>query len=320
VVEPNSGGATISDSIIAANAGDTTPSNCGGTLTDEGGNVDDDGSCFAAVSGNLLLATTLSNAGGQTDVLAIPANSNAKHHAAVFCQGSTDQRDAPRASSACDSGAEEQGATAPPISSLQVPQPPAPTPTPTPVVPTPTPTPTATPVAQKSVAGKVVEGTIKVKKPGGKGFVNLDPTQPIPLGSTIDATHGDVQITALQTKNGKPQTAIFFDGQFKITQTKTTTDLTLNQALACTSAKKSDASAAAKKPKTRKLWGNGSGSFRTRGQYSSATVRGTEWLVQDSCGKTFTRVKRGVVAVRDEVKNKTVIVRAPHTYTARPKR
>ena len=69
---------------------------------------------------------------------------------------------------------------------------------------------------------------------------------------------------------------------------KTTTDLTLSQPLAPCGKKK--AGAAAKKPKTRKLWGDGSGSFRTRGQYSAATVRGTRWLVQDSCAGTLTKV------------------------------
>ena len=32
-----------------------------------------------------------------------------------------------------------------------------------------------------------------------------------------------------------------------------------------------------------KLWGSGKGKFRTDGKYSSATVRGTIWLVQDRC-------------------------------------
>ena len=52
--------------------------------------------------------------------------------------------------------------------------------------------------------------------------------------------------------------------------------------------------AAAKKPKTRKLWGDGKGTFRTTGKYSAATVRGTKWLVQDSCAGTLTRVTQGV--------------------------
>ena len=48
-----------------------------------------------------------------------------------------------------------------------------------------------------------------------------------------------------------------------------------------------NARASAKKPKSRKLWGQGSGNFRTVGQYSAATVRGTRWLVQDSCAGTL---------------------------------
>jgi ferric-dicitrate binding protein FerR (iron transport regulator) len=68
------------------------------------------------------------------------------------------------------------------------------------------------------------------------------------------------------------------------------------------------------------LWGDGSGSFRTRGQYSAATVRGTRWLVQDSCAGTRTRVVRGAVTVRDLVRRKTIVVRAGKSYLARPPR
>ena len=44
-----------------------------------------------------------------------------------------------------------------------------------------------------------------------------------------------------------------------------------------------------------KLWGNGKGKFRTSGKYSSATVRGTIWLVEDRCEGTLTKVTRGTV-------------------------
>src|SRR5262249_57197477 len=90
------------------------------------------------------------------------------------------------------------------------------------------------------------------------------------------------------------QSALFYDGRFVVTQVGGITQLKLSLALACTASGK--ASAAAKKPKTRKLWGDGSGSFRTRGQYSAATVRGTKWLTQDPCGKTLTRVAHGGVS------------------------
>ena len=45
--------------------------------------------------------------------------------------------------------------------------------------------------------------------------------------------------------------------------------------------------------------GQRQGEFRTKGKYSAATVRGTEWLTQDYCDGTLTQVKTGVVDVRD---------------------
>ena len=73
---------------------------------------------------------------------------------------------------------------------------------------------------------------------------------------------------------------------------------------------------AKRKRQVRRLWGNGKGRFTTKGRYSSATVRGTHWLVQDRCDGTLTRVLRGVVKVQDFRHHKTVNVRAGHTYLA----
>ena len=306
---------TTNGSLFVSNTSDGT-ANC--NIPPAGGaGMADDGSCgsSATPTADIGLATQLTYKGGQTDVLEIPSTSVAKGAEGPQCTSTIDQRSAPRPSASCDMGAYEEGATAPPVTGFQLPVPPAPTPTPTT---TPTPTPTVTPVAGQSVAGVAVQGKIRVRKPGSKDFIELDPTKPIPLGSTIDSKQGTILLTSQQTKNGKPQSAKFFDGIFKISQTATTTDLTLNEALAkCPRAKK--ASTAAKKPKTRKLWGSGSGSFRTRGQYSSATVRGTEWLVQDSCSGTLTRVTKGVVSIRDNVKRKTIILRAGKKYLARPR-
>ena len=50
-------------------------------------------------------------------------------------------------------------------------------------------------------------------------------------------------------------------------------------------------------------------------------MRGTEFLVKDTCAGTTTSVKRGVVSVRDFTLRKTVKVKAHHKYLARaPKR
>jgi hypothetical protein len=200
-----------------------------------------------------------------------------------------------------------------------------PTPTPLPAgsptpTPTATPTPVPTPVAGKSVVAAPVKGTVKVRRPGSTTFVTLDATQGIPVGATVDTRHGTVQLTALQKPGGTTETATFYAGQFKLTQTKSTTDLALNQPLASCARRGRAAHAAKKKPKTRRLWGSGHGSFRTKGRYSAATVRGTQWLVQDSCAGTLTRVAHGVVSVRDNVRHRTITLRAGKKYLARPRR
>jgi hypothetical protein len=184
---------------------------------------------------------------------------------------------------------------------------------------TPTPTPTPTPVLNKSVVIQPVSGKVLVKLPGKKTFEPVDVTRGIPDGATVDTTKGKIRLFAIP-KAGKPaENALFYDGIFQVKLGGGIVELRLTEQLAkCPSGKAS--AAAKKKPKTRKLWGDGSGSFRTRGQYSAATVRGTKWLVQDSCGKTLTRVAKGVVSVNDFVRHKTILVRAPKSYTARKKR
>jgi CSLREA domain-containing protein len=185
------------------------------------------------------------------------------------------------------------------------------TPTPTPTT---TPTPPPKPVLGKSVVGVRLSGTVLVQLPGTHTFVAVTTLESIPLNSIIDTRHGVIQITS---KTGSVMK--FYDGLFKVTQSGGVTTMVLTEELAkCPSGKA--ASIAKKKPKTRKLWGDGSGAFSTRGQYSAATVRGTKWLVEDSCGKTLTRVAKGVVSVRDLVKRRTILLRAPHSYTARKKR
>jgi hypothetical protein len=163
-----------------------------------------------------------------------------------------------------------------------------------------------------------VSGTVKVKLKGTNRFIDLASAKGIPLGSTIDVKAGRIQLSSVPKRGGTAQTATFFGGVFKITQPGGITDLKLNEALApC--AKRAAAAARKKKPKSRRLWGQGSGAFRTTGRYSAATVRGTKWLVQDSCSGTLTRVTQGVVKVRDTVRRKTVVVRAGHRYLAKPR-
>jgi hypothetical protein len=132
----------------------------------------------------------------------------------------------------------------------------------------------------------------------------------------VDTTKGRVTIVA-----AGGQRMDFFGGVFRLSQgkgAKPLTTLTLVEALRC--AKAGRAVTAAKKKRKRRLWGDGSGKFRTKGKHSAATVVGTRYLVEDRCSSTLTKVTRGKVRVRDFAKRKNVTVRAGKQYTARAKR
>ena len=202
--------------------------------------------------------------------------------------------------------------------------------------------PPAPPSPGKSVVVRVVSGTVTIKYPAGKapagtgkGFVPLTGAVNVPMGSVIDTTKGRIALTsAADTAGKKTQTADFYDGIFQVKQSvpkkkpkkaaPLVTDLVMKDQIArsqCAPLKGARSAVADKKkgPKSvlGKLWGNGKGKFRTNGKYSSATVRGTIWLVQDRCEGTLTTVKRGTVAVRDFKRKKTVSVKAGHSYLAR---
>ncbi len=125
-------------------------------------------------------------------------------------------------------------------------------------------------------------------------------------------------------QEGPAKNADFYDGIFKLGQTKgkkPITVLTLVEKLTGCKATGKKASTAKKKKKVkrRRLWGNGKGRFRTKGKHSAATVVGTKWYVEDRCTSTLTKVARGKVKVRDFVKHKTVLVKKGHRYIARAK-
>jgi uncharacterized repeat protein (TIGR01451 family) len=68
----------------------------------------------------------------------------------------------------------------------------------------------------------------------------------------------------------------------------------------------------------RQLWGHAKGNFRTTAKYSSATIRGTTWGVQDRCDGTLTTALDDPVDVFDIAKGKTVTITGGQTYLAKP--
>jgi hypothetical protein len=281
---PNTNPTVTIDSTLVA---DTC--SLGVPLTGGTHNLSSSATCFGSAVNPLLGA--LANNGGPTDTRALLAGSPAIN-AGSGCP-TTDQRGVTR-EGACDVGAYEYR-TPPPPPKQGLPD----------------------PVPHKNVNALPKSGTVKVKLPGSSKFVLLDEDAQIPLGTTVDVRKGRVTIVAAA---GGGQTADFYAGIFKLSQTKgakPTTVLTLVEKLSCSNKK---ASAAAKKTRKRRLWGNGKGRFRTKGKRSAATVVGTWWLVEDRCDRTITRVKRGKVRVRDFLRHKTVIVKAGHKYVARARR
>ncbi len=206
------------------------------------------------------------------------------------------------------------------------------------------------PEVGETVIARVVSGEVFVRPPGGRagkpsghasqappGFVPVRGAAVIPVGSTVHATRGRLQLTSAATATSRgqtqrTQTAQFRAGIFQIKQARArrpVTELVLrstNFASVCgrsSRAAKGGPPATAAQRRSRvvsRLWGDGRGRFRTRGRHSAATVRGTVWLTQERCDGTLTQVTRGSVSVRDLRARRTVTVRAGGRYLARARR
>jgi len=161
---------------------------------------------------------------------------------------------------------------------------------------------------------------------------DLPGCQPLTGGEQIDIAN----ISFIDPGTGKVELqsivgiGIFYGGRFNITELPGSTSQAGEKPVlllglfggnfkSCPKGQRSAASLGTaqvgKKP-VRRLWGKGKGRFRTKGRYSSGTVRGTNWLTTDFCNGTEIRVVAGIVQVRDFVKKKTVRVKPGQTYFA----
>jgi len=313
------GTARIADTIVAAVTGNA----CGGqweAVTTY--SLSSDSSCLLEGIGDRQgvdpLLGPLTDNGGPTDTHALPAVSpaiGAANPDPTTCSG-TDQRGVVRPQGgSCDIGAYEyvasQPSPAPPPRSVQS-QPPPPT----------VDDPLPPPVTGKRVNVEPKRGTIRIKVRGTRKFVRLREGMQVRIGTVVDARKGHVILVAAANRKGRTVSVELWAGIFKVGQTKgrrPITTLELTEKLRCGKSKAKAATSKKKKrrKKKRRLWGDGKGRFRTKGEFSSATVRGTKWLVEDRCASTLTRVVRGKVTVRDFVKTKTVVVRKGKRYRAR---
>jgi hypothetical protein len=175
---------------------------------------------------------------------------------------------------------------------------------------------------QTPFTGAIAAGRIAQAQPGAQsGFVPLNGASTVPLGSTIDTEEGRIALTSAANRAGATQTADFYDGVFTVTQAdagRPVTELRLRglpyRANCAVGA--SRAAHAAAKRRLGKLWGSGTGRFRTRGRFSAATVRGTKWLAVERCDGTLTQVTRGTVSVFVRTTGQRVSVSAGDSFLA----
>jgi hypothetical protein len=180
----------------------------------------------------------------------------------------------------------------------------------------------APPAIGRTANAEPTAGTVRVKLPGSGGFVDLADAQQLPVGTTFDATKGTVQLSL--AAGAKAQEGLFSGGQFVLQQTKknplTTLSMTGGGLNGCNTKLPKGGSprvAAAAAKRKRSLFSSVKGRFATRGRNSTATVRGTQWTMTDTCAGTLTSVKKGSVVVRDFRLRKNVVVTAGHRYLAR---
>jgi hypothetical protein len=169
------------------------------------------------------------------------------------------------------------------------------------------------------------------------GFVPLTEPTRLPSGTEVDALHGSVNLAAASGNHGKTFTGNFGGAVFRIVQTRTgankgLTTLTLVEGAfpgaptyaSCPKAA-TDGTPLAHAALSRRVLqtlrsSEHGGRFSSRGRYSAATVRGTQWDTTDRCDGTLTVVHSGTVSVNDFVHHKMVTLHAGRQYLATKKK
>jgi len=180
------------------------------------------------------------------------------------------------------------------------------------------------PVRGRSVLIENELGSVTYTLPGESDARALTKPTLVPVGTFIDTGNGRVKLTSATDDSGGTQGGSFYKGLFQVLQQPddALVDLVLRggsfpHCKDICDARSPGARASAVVRRIRRLWGDARGRFRTRGRYACATVRGTNWLVEDRTSGTLVRVLRGSVVVTDHVLKRAFIVNAGESYFAR---
>ena len=186
------------------------------------------------------------------------------------------------------------------------------------------------PVLGETVVVAPGKGRVLVRRPGTRRFRKLAGARLLPSGTVVDARRGSIRLTTALDEHGEFQTGRFGGSRFQIRQGHKAagmTSLTLRggdfgRCPARSGALAHTSMVPRENPTTRRvvrhLWARDRGGrFRTYGNNSVATARGTKWTTEDRCDGTVIRVREGVVAVKDRRTGRTVLVRAGRAHFTR---
>ena len=192
----------------------------------------------------------------------------------------------------------------------------------------PPPTGLPAPVLARSANVVTVTGRASVRLPGARSFASLSSARQIPYGTVIEATHGEVSVTAAKPGAGT-QRGQFFDGEFVLSQatsgrvlaTLAGGNFSVCRPLAGTARAKSKPRGkfAAATHLVRRLWAEAKGNFSTRARYAGSVVQGAQWLTEDMCEGSLVLATREHVEVTDLVRHRHVVVPAGGIYLVKPR-
>jgi hypothetical protein len=186
------------------------------------------------------------------------------------------------------------------------------------------------PVLGQTVVVAPGQGKVLVRRPGARRFSELDSASTLPTGTVVDARLGRIRLTTALDETGEFQTGRFWGSRFQIRQSGSGNGMTSlalrggnfgrcpGRASALAHASVVPAADSGRRRIVRSLWARDRGGrFRTYGNNSVATARGTAWVTRDRCDGTVTRVTEGAVRVKNRRTGRSVLVRAGRSYLAK---
>jgi hypothetical protein len=192
------------------------------------------------------------------------------------------------------------------------------------------------PAPGKTAVVRTLSGEVFVKLPGRSlkqngGFIPLKGVASIPVGSTVDARKGELEMSsaangfAASDKRAKQQSARIRAGIFAVRQNRLkkgaakAASISTDIGLLTPPGSESACIKGPAKGIVRSLSMVAKGFYRTVGGASTATARNATFVTTDRCDGTITEVGKGRVTLAVKSSKKPIVIRAGGAYLAKAK-